>query len=437
MGHEDQDVGLAADAVNEDATNWQLQFVSAPHPDGAWDLFLVRYVVGGSEECQYRANREWLDVSQCHDEDAWFFLIPPGDDLSYFDYSQMDESSVGVEVGYLVDQAVEWYDHPAKRSGVAYEIFGAQEQQLFVQRKLGSLNFQVQLATQGILWKRTSKGQWILEDKLSLCERFQRSVLIEHAENLLREAPSFRSSPPVRETAFDLQTAAAIASGAPFQVVPTFGELLFRLVDQDKLTWESVRPLLAFSAKAWLISDEATDGTRGLVVRSGSRTWVRHRASWIPVNWKEGHNQRLLPLDVGNLVEAVDWWDSVGSVTGKRSTPPQFFDSSIQFVSDDDPNEVPNFSIRDLVRGTMDTGYGEARRSGAWQHGYWPVLNYENHLPADEGDPSPCGGEYLYRINKGLEHFATEFWDQHGENQVKESQQLTAYDFAQWIDNQP
>ena len=435
MANEDQYVAPEAEPIQEEATKWQLQFIGAPHPDGGRELFLVRYVVGGSEECQYRANGKWLDVTQCHDEDAWFFLIPPGGDLSYFDHSQLDESSVGVEVGYLVEQAVEWYDHPAERSGLAYEIFGAQEQQLFVQRKFGSLNFQVQLATQGIIWKRTSKGQWTLEDNLSRRERFQRSVLIEQAEKSLREGPVSNSSPPAEGTAIDLHTAFAIASGAPIQVVTTFDELLFRIVEQSGLTWDSVCPLLACSAKVWLVIDEATDETRGLVVQSRSRTWLRHRASWIPVNWKRGHKRRLQQLGMDNLVEAVNWWDSVGSVSGKRSTPPKFSDSSILFVSDD-PHEVPNFSIRDLVRGAMDTGYGEARRSGTWQRGYWPVFDFENHMPADEGDLRPYGGEYLHSIDKSLEPFAVAFWDQHGENHVKESQQLTAHDFGQWVSNQ-
>jgi hypothetical protein len=280
-------------------------------------------------------------------------------------------------------------------------------------------------------------GQWILEDKLSLRERFQRSVLVEQAEKLLREAPAFRSSPPAGEGAIDLQTAAALASGAPIQVVPTFDELLFRIVEESELTWDSVCPLLACSAKVWRVCDEATDETRGLVVQSGSRTWLRHRASWIPVNWKEGHKRRLQPLGVDNVVEAVSWWDSAGSVSWKHSTPPKFSDSSIQFVSDDDPHEVPNFSIRDLVRGTMDTGYGEARRSGTWKHGYWPVLDYENHLPADEGDLRPYGGEYLHSIDKTLEPFAIAFWDQHSEESQKKTQGLTAYDFGQWIASQP
>lgn len=395
---------------------------------------MIRYV-SGSEQCQYRANREWLDVSQCRDEDAWFFLVLPDEEGSYFDYSQMDESGVGVEVGHLVDQAVEWYDNPAERSGVSQEIFGAQEQQLFVQRKPGSLDFKVQLATQGVLWRRISKGQWILENKLSLRDRFQRSVLTEQAEKLLREAPAFRSSLAAGERAIDLQTAATLASGAPIRVIPTFDELLFRIVERDELTWDSLCPLLACSAKVWLVIDEATDETRGLVVQSGSRTWLRHGASWIPVNRKEGHKRRLQQLDMDNLVEAVNWWDSAGSVSGKRSTPPKFSVSSIQFVSDD-PHEVPNFSIRDLVRGTTDTGYGEARRSGTWQHGYWPVLDFENHMPADEGDLRPYGGEYLHSIDESLEPFAIAFWDQHGENHVNESRPLTAREFAQWVFNQ-
>ena len=84
----------------------------------------------------------------------------------------------------------------------------------------------------------------------------------------------------------------------------------------------------------------------------------------------------------------------------------------------------------------MDTGYGEARRAGKWEHGYWPVLNFENHMPADEGDRCPYGGEYLHSIDKSLEPFAVEFWDQHSKESPKETQGVTAYDFAQWIANQ-
>lgn len=432
MPHNSHDLVPKTHLVPEGPTKWQLQFVTAPHPAGHCELFLVRYIVGGSHECQYRANGEWLEVSQCHDEDAWFFLIPPGDDLSYFDYSQMDESSGGVEVGHLVDQAVEWYDQPAKRSDMDYHIFGAEEQQLFVQQKFGSLKFRVQLATQGFMWNRSSNGQWTLEDKLSLREGFQHSVLIRQAENLLRECSS-----PAEETTLDLQVAAVIASGVPVQVIPTFDELLFSLNDEREVTWESVWPLLACSAKAWLVSEEATHEKSAIVVQSGSRMWTRHRGSWMPVNFKANHRKQLQPLGIENLAEAVDWWDSVDSVGEKPSAPPEFSGSSVQFVSDDDPREVPNFSIRDLVRGSMDTGYGEARRSGAWQHGYWSVLDFENHMPADEGDRTPYGGEYLYSIDRNLELFATVFWDQHGEKSVKERELLTAYDFAQWIAGQP
>ena len=157
----------------------------------------------------------------------------------------------------------------------------------------------------------------------------------------------------------------------------------------------------------------------------------------MPVMWKADHDQNSLPLDVDCLVDAVNWWDTAGSLSSERSKPPQFSDSSVQFVSYDDPNEVPNFSIHDLVRGSMDTGYGSARRKGVWEHGYWPVLNYENHQPTDEGDRSPWGGEYLYSIDNSLQLFATEFWDQHVDDILQETQQLTVYDFARWIASHP
>ncbi|WCI09653.1 hypothetical protein PJ267_09140 [Arthrobacter sp. OVS8] len=357
-------------------------------PEGADELFLVRYIIGRSVGCQYRTNGQWLNISQPLDEHAWFFLNAPGGDWSLYDLSQSDESGIGVEVGYLTEQAVAWYDHEGDRSAIAYEIFGAKEQQLFVRRLSGSSDLEVELATQGLLWNRGSEGQWTLKDDLTLGKRFQRSVLVEHARNLLQESSSH--FPRASEgAARDFRIAAALALGAPFRVIPTFDALLFRLVDESKLTWESVRPILTCSAEASLISNENNDEVSGIALQSGSHTWLRHRESWVRVEGKPSFGRLLLPLAIDNLAEAVDWWDCVESVDGTRSTPPHFSSSSVQFVSEDDPGRVPNFSIRDLVRGSMDTGYGEARRAGVWEHGYWPVLDYENHLPADEGDPTP------------------------------------------------
>ena len=182
------------------------------------------------------------------DEHAWFFLNAPGGDWSLYDLSQSDESGIGVEVGYLTEQAVAWYDHEGERSAIAYEIFGAKEQQLFVRRLAGSSDLEVELATQGLLWNRSAEGQWTLKDDLTLGKRFQRSILVEHARNLLQESSSH--FPRASEgAARDFRIAAALALGAPFRVVPTFDALLFRLVDESELTWESVRPILTCSAK--------------------------------------------------------------------------------------------------------------------------------------------------------------------------------------------
>ena len=107
---------------------WTLQFVKCRRPEGADELFLVRYIIGGSVGCQYRTNGQWLNISQPLDEHAWFFLNAPGEDWSLYDLSQSDEPGIGVEVGYLTEQAVAWYDHEGERSAIAYEIFGAKEQ---------------------------------------------------------------------------------------------------------------------------------------------------------------------------------------------------------------------------------------------------------------------------------------------------------------------
>ena len=87
--------------------------------------------------------------------------------------------------------------------------------------------------------------------------------------------------------------------------------------------------------------------------------------------------------------------------------------------------------------GPWTPGTAKPAAPGIWEHGYWPVLDYENHLPADEGDPTPWGGEYLYRVDKNFELFATKFWDLYSDDSSKEGQPVTAYDFAQWIASQP
>ncbi|UKA72241.1 hypothetical protein [Arthrobacter sp. FW306-06-A] len=433
MPQDDHDLVPGTHSVPAGDQKWQLQFINGPHPEGGLELFLVRYVVGVSDECQYRTDGEWLNAFQCKDEHAWFFLAPPDEEYSLFDYSQMDERSIGVEVGYLVDQAVEWYDHPGKRSDVAYEVFGIEEQQLFVHRPPGQADLEMELATKGLLWSRSSDHQWKLLSNLTLRERVQRAVLIDHAEKLIRESNTVRFSRSAQDDCCDLQITAAIALGSPFRVIPTFDSMLFELIDKNTLRWESVRPLLACSAEAALLSSGDSDEIAGISVRSGPHTWLRYKESWLPVNRTPDHEQILLPLAMDDLREAVLVWDVAEKAKSPRPKRREYPSKSIHFVTRDDPGDIADFAIQGLVRGSVDTGYGESRRAGAWERGYWPVLNFENHMPTDEGDLRPWGGRYLCQVDTDLEPFAIEFWDSNSESELEAGEWVSLSDFTTWI----
>ncbi|MBG6183054.1 hypothetical protein IWX65_001001 [Arthrobacter sp. CAN_A214] len=433
MTHDDGEIDSGTHLVPVKEHKWQLQFVNAPRTKVDDELFLVRYVVGSTQECQYRTNGEWLDTSRCHEEDAWFFLIAADDEFSLFDYSQMHDESIGVEVGYLVDQAVEWYDHPGLRLNIAYEVFDIKEQQLYVRRLPGRSDLRVELATQDLLWGRGSGGRWTLQEHLTLRERMQRLVLIEHAEKLIRESNTVRFSHPTADEAFDLQLATAIALGVPFRVIPTFDSMLFELKDDNLLRWEAVRPLLTISAETALIGRPQGDEFMGVLVRSGPHTWIRHSGSWLPVRRKSDHERSLMPLAFEDLMDAVLTWDVAEETKTLQPQRPEFSVRSVYFVTKDDPGEVSDFSIVGLVRGSIGKGYGKIRRGRFWQHGYLPVLDQENHMPTDENDLRPGGGEFLCTVDRDLEPFAIAFWDANSAPSSEAGPRVTKSNFTAWI----
>jgi hypothetical protein len=108
----------------------------------------------------------------------------------------------------------------------------------------------------------------------------------------------------------------------------------------------------------------------------------------------------------------------------------------MHFVTDDDPFDGGDFRLSDLIRGDIDDGFGWSRNSGMWTRHYIPVLDYENHLPTDEGDLRPWGGQYVWSIPNELENLALSFWEDlvleyhFGENDVYWS------DFLSWVSNE-
>jgi hypothetical protein len=130
-------------------------------------------------------------------------------------------------------------------------------------------------------------------------------------------------------------------------------------------------------------------------------------------------------------MDAAMTWDVSQEAKTLQPQRPEFSVRSVYFVTKDDPGEEGNFSILGLVRGSVGDGYGETRQGSVWQHGYWAVLDFENHMPTDEGDMRPWGGEYLREVPRELEPFAVAFWDESGATAAA-GKRLTVSDFTKW-----
>lgn len=122
------------------------------------------------------------------------------------------------------------------------------------------------------------------------------------------------------------------------------------------------------------------------------------------------------PLPIGptfedsllSLAEAGELhWDTVKTMLDLDDAA----EGPFAFVSSSDPVDGSDFRLDDLVMGHLDDGNGARRSSGMWIKGYVGVLDWENHMPADEGDMSPWGGQYLYDLDDDTADLAIAFWD--------------------------
>lgn len=84
---------------------------------------------------------------------------------------------------------------------------------------------------------------------------------------------------------------------------------------------------------------------------------------------------------------------------------------SVAFVTDVDPNTSSDFPLLNLVFGSIEDGRGLRRTSGHWEEDYIGALDMENHMPTDEGDLRPWGGQHLYVLGRDAAALAVEFWD--------------------------
>lgn len=101
----------------------------------------------------------------------------------------------------------------------------------------------------------------------------------------------------------------------------------------------------------------------------------------------------------------------------------------IYFVTPNDPEGGSNFELRDLVMGSLDDGTGVRRTAGIWVREHIAALDWENHMPTDERDMSPWGGEYLYGLDDDTAGLAIDFWDQMVPGRIG----LNFSDFVAWL----
>lgn len=135
---------------------------------------------------------------------------------------------------------------------------------------------------------------------------------------------------------------------------------------------------------------------------------------------KEEFTDALLAIEAENLS-----WDTVKSLLIVDFTT----EGSVSFITPNDPEDGRNFELRDLVMGSLDDGTGARRTAGIWVREHIAALDWENHMPADEGDMSPWGGEYLYGLDDNTAGLAIDFWDQVVPGRIG----LNFSDFVAWL----
>lgn len=416
-------------------TDERLRFVSSRGPDSKNVLFLISYPTlesqADGEGSSYRKNERWVEVSEHSEENEWFFEGYEDDAPAFYYSHQYLDKLVSP---YLGEVAVKWYDSLRGTSDVAGDpqIFCSDAVALTVLRLRESPHYDVDLVTNAGLWSRSADGSWKLKSVLSRREILQRNALSGVAEGLIREyAEQAGDGRNEEDTTSDELLGTALALGAPLTIVPTFDALLFRSAANGTVGWESVQHLLAVHAEAGFLCND-DDLASELVVQHRSQSWFRSQGRWVQAHhpWPEG--QTFIPFPLEMLPAAVAWWDGEtkkpAAVPAPYSTP-----TSLSFVTDVDPLEARDFPLLGLVRGSIDDGTGWTRTPGFWEWEYVDVLDFENHMPSDEGDMRPWGGKYLYRVPAKLEVLALAFWDSQGDRYGSLFARVAWSDFVVWM----
>lgn len=366
----------------------------------------------------YRKNGAWIEPSRNVEEDSWFFDGPDAENAAeypqFFDLLPRFEGTVAT---HLHEQAIEWFD---RREGEVYSELNAED--FCGEAPRLEVNFSsprrchIELVTDHAVWHRSPDRSWKRVKQLSVQHVLRRSAINDaakrHLEASLRLEPITDDDRDGLWAQHDEAFTLAMALGGSFQIVPTFDSHLVTLEEDSDLNWTTVRRLLALSAKAGFSCNQ--DGQAAeLFVQQGKKKWVREHCEWVWTERQLDAQWAPVEIELSRLAEAVTWWDNFGSMLPPEPAPSYSSSDSVAFVTDVDPYVSGDFALLDLVFGSIQDGTGLRRTSGHWEEEYIAALDIENHMPRDEGDLRPWGGQYLFVLGRDAAALAVEFWD-HG-----------------------
>jgi hypothetical protein len=397
-----------------------LRFIETRHLRAEQGLLLVRYSPLEGEPhgsiVSYRRNGAWIEPSPDEDKDKWFFEGPESESAAeypqFFDLLPRFEGTVAAHLQQL---ATEWFD--GRELEIDSELnpgdFCGEAPRLEVSFS-SPKHCHVELVTDYSIWHRSPNRSWKRVRNLSIQDTLRRSAINDaanrHLEASLKFEPITADERDGQWAQHDEAFSLAMALGGSFQIIPTFDSHLMLLEEEEALNWTTVRRLLSLSATAGFSCNQ--DGQAAeLFVQQGKQKWVREHGEWVWTERQLDSQWSPTEIEISRLTEAVTWWDTFGSKLPPEPAPSYSSSGSVAFVTDVDPCGSSDFPLLDLVFGLIDDGRGLRRTSGHWEEDYIGALDMENHMPRDEGDLRPWGGQYLYVLGRDAAALAVEFWD--------------------------
>lgn len=413
-----------------------LRLVSMRESSPEGDFLLVKHPRPFNAEIDpvyYRLQGAWVPFDSDASSEDWCFLddeqlSTPGSFIEYCEFLfENNDYCDDIIVPALSSQFVHWFDTNNSKTITKTNIdpFVKPLQDYGILFIAGGACRTVIYSETG-MWAQDKVG-WRFTTKQSMRDELQTAATERLAAEHLRQSHKFRDQ-PIRA---DLERHLAFAYGSAFRVIPTFEEYIDTRLP-GMLTWQQGEELLAVHASAYFYCNSAKEAAV-LVTESKSQTYIRSFGNWINADLSLDVRWTKQKVSISELREAVRWWDAIGSTLPEVPVPGFPDSADIAFVTPDDPHEYEDPALTHLVRGGMAEGTGHVRTCHAWIREKLSVLDWENHMPADEGDMRPWGGEYLLRLDPDEAVAAVRFWDQ---GNYPQTRSVHLSDFRQWLGDQ-